>query len=113
EFFRDSIPTALMSVRGAAETAPRPPRAARRPISRALIEIVTSRSVAFFGLAFGAQTVPVALDQRQYSDDVWFLLVGISMFGSLVLAVVAAIAKRFVRIANSVVISVFLIATIT
>ena len=102
-----------MSVSGSAEPARRQPRPARRPISRALIEIVASRSVAFFGLAFGAQTVPVALDQWQYADNTWFQLIGISMFGSLVLAVVAAVAKRFVRIANCAVISVFLIALIT
>src|SRR5688572_12038693 len=101
-----------MSVRGSAEPT-RQPRPARRPISRAMIEIVASRSVAFFGLAFGAQTVPVALDQWQYAEDTWFQLIGISMFGSLVLAVVASIAKRFVRTANSIVISVFLMALIT
>src|SRR5690554_4853604 len=102
-----------MSARGTEEPAPRQQRPARRPISRALIEIVASRSVAFFGLAFGAQTVPVALDQRAYAHDSWFLIIGISMFGSLVLAVVASIAKRFVRTANSVVLAVFLIALIT
>lgn len=102
-----------MFTRGTAEPAPRQQRPARRPISRALIEIVASRSVAFFGLAFGAQTVPVALGQREYAHDSWFLIIGISMFGSLVLAVVASIAKRFVRVANSVVIIVFLLALVT
>lgn len=99
-----------MSVRG----VERPPtRQPRRPISRALIEIVASRSVAFFGLAFGAQTVPVALDQWQDLNDTWFAIIGIALFGGLVFAVVASIVKRFVRIANVFVLTVFLIALIT
>ena len=85
----------------------------RRPISRALIEVVASRSVAFFGLAFGAQTVPVALDQARYAQDAWFLSIGFGLFGGLVLAVVASIVKRFVRIANLFVLGMFLIALIT
>jgi signal transduction histidine kinase len=102
-----------MSVRASAKPTTRQPRPARRPISRALIEIVASRSVAFFGLAFGAQTVPVALDQWKYADDTWFLIIGIGIFGSLVLAVVASIVKKFVRAANSAVIILFLIALVT
>jgi signal transduction histidine kinase len=102
-----------MSAKASARNTSRQPRPARRPISRALIEIVSSRSVAFFGLAFGAQTVPVALDQWQYADNTWFLIVGISLFGGLVLAVVASIVKRFVRIANVFVLVVFLVALIT
>lgn len=78
-----------------------------------MIEVVVSRSVAFCGLAFGAQTVAVALDQWKYAHDSWFLVIGFSVFGSLVLAVVASIVKRFVRTANAVVITVFLIALIT
>lgn len=72
-----------------------------------------SRSVAFFGLAFGAQTVPVALDQWKYANNTWFLIIGISLFGGLVLAVVASIVKRFVRTANVFVLVVFLLALIT
>ncbi len=104
---------ALMSVRDSANPGPRQSRPARRPISRALIEVVASRSVAFFGLAFGAQTVPVALDQWRFADNTWFVLIGTSMFGSLVLAVIASIVKRFVRTANMVVLLVFLVALIT
>lgn len=104
---------ALMSVKASATHVPRQPRPARRPISRALIEIVVSRSVAFFGLAFGAQTVPVALDQWEYANNTWFLIIGASLFGGLVLAVIASIAKRFVRTANVFVLTVFLLALIT
>ncbi|HEU4808703.1 MAG TPA: ATP-binding protein [Homoserinimonas sp.] len=102
-----------MSVRGLARSAARQPRPARRPISRALIEIVASRSVAFFGLAFGAQTVPVALDQWEYANNTWFLIVGVGLFGGLVLAVIASIAKRWVRTANAFVLITFLLALIS
>ncbi|MHA6693966.1 sensor histidine kinase [Homoserinimonas sp. A520] len=102
-----------MSVRAAAKPVARQPRPARRPISRALIEVVASRSVAFFGLAFGAQTIPVALDQWKYANDIWFLTIGVALFGGLVLAVIASIVKRWVRAANAFVLVVFLIALIT
>jgi signal transduction histidine kinase len=104
---------ALMSAREAAKPAARQPRTARRPISRALIEVVASRSVAFFGLAFGAQTVPVALDQAKYLNDTWFAIIGVALFGGLVLAVVASMANRLVRGANAFVLTIFLIALIT
>ena len=103
------------SVEGTQRTraARKQPKTARRPISRALIEVVASRSVAFFGLAFGAQTVPVALDQWEYSHDVWFVSIGVGLAIALVLAVVASVAKRYVRTANAVVLIIFLIALIT
>jgi signal transduction histidine kinase len=95
------------------QVARRHSKPARRPISRALIEVVASRSVAFFGLAFGAQTVPVALDQWKYSHDYWFIPIGTGLVIALVLAVVASVAKRYVRTANALVLIVFLAALIT
>lgn len=102
-----------MSAKGVTAPVARQTRSPRRPISRALIEIVASRSVAFFGLAFGAQTVPVALDQWKYANDTWFHVMGAGLFGGLVLAVIASIVKRFVRIANLFVLGLFLVALIT
>ncbi|MEX1078622.1 MAG: ATP-binding protein [Homoserinimonas sp.] len=78
-----------------------------------MIEVVASRSVAFFGLAFGAQTVPVALGQRGYADNTWFVTIGACLFGGLVLAVIASIVKRFVRAANVFVLVVFLLALVS
>ncbi len=97
----------------ASKAAPRQPRAPRRPISRAMIEVVASRSVAVFGLAFGAQTVPVALDQLQYSRPLWSLLVLGGLGLGLVASVVASVVKRWVRTANSFVLGMFLVALIT
>src|SRR5690606_5152153 len=78
-----------------------------------MIEVVASRSVAFFGLAFGAQTVPVALEQAHFSHPLWFSMIFYGIMGSLVAAVVASVVKRWVRFANSVVLGVFLVALIT
>src|SRR5690554_1652156 len=97
----------------ASTAVPRQSKPPRRPISRAMIEVVASRSVAFFGLAFGAQTVPVALEQAHFSHPLWFSMIFYGIMGSLVAAVVASVVKRWVRFANSVVLGVFLVALIT
>ncbi|MCU1419795.1 MAG: hypothetical protein JWR57_964 [Mycetocola sp.] len=88
-------------------------KAPRRPISRAKLEVVMSRSVAVFGLAFGAQAVPVALSQRHLVSDAWFNTMGIAFFASLVILFVATLAKRFVRGTNAVVALLFLFSLVT
>ena len=107
-----------MSARSAASAAPAPvaataARAFGHPNSCAQIEVVASRPVALFGLAFGAQTLPLALAQREYLHELWFWLVGTGLFCALIVAVVASVAKRFVKTANFVVLGVFLIAEVT
>ena len=57
--------------------------------------------------------MPVALDQWKYADDAWFLVIGVGMFGGLVMAVVASIVKHGVCAANAFVLVVFLLALIT
>ncbi|MCC7128430.1 MAG: hypothetical protein IT192_06420 [Microbacteriaceae bacterium] len=69
----------------------------RRPISRARMEVVASRSVAFFGLLFGAQTFPVMLDQMSDLKPVWFWIFAIAVYGSLLICLVSSIFRRFVK----------------
>ncbi|HRN29379.1 MAG TPA: hypothetical protein PK890_06740 [Terrimesophilobacter sp.] len=64
------------------------------------IEAILSRSVGVVGVLFGAMAFPVALDQRELLQPLWFWVVLVAIYGSLLLNVVASIAKRFVRSAN-------------
>jgi signal transduction histidine kinase len=69
----------------------------RNPISRRQIETVASRSVAIFGLVFGAQTVPTTIEQLSLSRDPWAIIIPIAIYGGLLLTTVASISKQYVR----------------
>lgn len=86
------------------------PRQQRRPISRSQMEVVASRSVAFFGLLFGAQTFPVMLGQVVQLQPVWFWGYNIAILGGLLVSVVAAMLRRFVRSVNTWIALSYLIA---
>lgn len=90
-----------------------PLRQPRRPISRSQMEVVASRSVAFFGLLFGAQTFPVMLGQVGVLQAPWFWGYNVAIFGGLLLCVVFSIARRFVRAANTYVAASWLVAMAT
>ena len=72
--------------------AAEPLRQQRRPISRSQMEVVASRSVAFFGLLFGAQTFPVMLGQVAQLQTAWFWGYNVAILGGLLLSVVASLA---------------------
>lgn len=82
----------------------------RRPISKQQIETVVSRSVAIFGLLFGAQTFPVMLGQLDKLPEAWAWTINIVIFGSLLFSVVASVLKSWVRTANLVVAFAYLVA---
>lgn len=85
-------------------------RQLRRPISRSQIETVASRSVAFFGLLFGAQTFPVMLGQVEVLQPVWFWGYNAAIFGGLLAAVVATMLRRAVRLVNVYLSAAYLVA---
>lgn len=107
EFFPDSILTAEMTTN---TTTSVPPSLPLRPISRPRMEVVASRSVAFFGLLFGAQTFPVMLGQVGQLQPAWFWGYNITIFGGLLLSVVASLSRRFVRIVNIWIAAAYLVA---
>lgn len=84
-----------------------------RPISRAQIEVVASRAFGVFGLAFGAQTLPVALAQQEHLTPLWFAVFAVSLFGGLLLTLIASVAKRFVKVTTWFVAIAILIAMVT
>ncbi|MCX7520988.1 ATP-binding protein [Microbacterium sp. STN6] len=74
-------------------------RGPRNPISRAGFEVIAGRSIAIFGLIFGAQTVSALLAQVPFMTPRWGIVAAIAVFGSLVLVAVAAIVQFGVKTA--------------
>jgi signal transduction histidine kinase len=69
----------------------------RNPISRKQIESVISRSVAVFGIVFGAQTIPWLLGQVDEAYPIWLWIVVPALFGTLIVVLVLSIIKVWVR----------------
>jgi signal transduction histidine kinase len=84
------------------------PRRNLRPISRARIEVVISRSVALFGLLFGAQALPVVLAQQAALEPWWSNSAIVACYGLLALNLVASVVKRLVRVVSALIAISFL-----
>ena len=85
----------------------------RSPISRLQIEGLASRLVAVFGIVFGLQTLPVVLSQIGASHPVWAWVVVPALYGSIVVAFVAAMAQRAIVAMNATIAVIFLVALAT
>lgn len=85
----------------------------RRPVSRTQIEAVASRSVAFAGLLFAAQTFPVMLGQEHLLHTSWLWAYNVMIFGGLVVGFIASLFQQFVRTANAVLAFSYLVAMAT
>lgn len=85
-------------------------RQPHNPISRRQIETVVSRSVAVFGIVFGAQALPVVLDQMPQVRDVWAYIMVIALYGAILASLVASLARRFVRSVNAFIAGAFLLS---
>ncbi len=68
----------------------------RNPISRKRVETVLSRSVAWFGFVFGAQTLLALPDQWTFGDPIWSITVVAALYGTLLFALFCSTIKRFV-----------------
>ena len=84
-------------------------RHSRNPISRRQIETVASRSVAIFGLVFGAQTLPATLAQIGQVQPFWAWVFLVVLYGGLLASVVASSLRRFVQPVNAFIALTFLI----
>ena len=85
----------------------------RNPISRKQVEKVISRSIAVFGVVFGAQTVPWMLSQISEAQPLWLAVVVPALFGTLLIALVLSIAQVWVRQSQGVFAVIYLVALIT
>ena len=82
----------------------------RAPISREQVEAVISRSVAVFAIVFGAQTIPALAQQFPDVNPVWGIVTVSVLGASLVVALVASLARRFVRTAHALIALLYLAA---
>ncbi len=92
-----------------------PPQAKqqRSPISRKQVDVVFARSVAVFGLVFGAQTIPSLLGQLDEAYPLWLYIVVIGLFGTLALATIASFATVLVKQVQGAFAVMFLLALLT
>ncbi|MGV8896801.1 MAG: sensor histidine kinase [Rhodoglobus sp.] len=73
----------------------------RNPISRKQVEKVISRSVAGFGIVFGAQMIPWLQGQMDGAYPVWLWIVVPALFGSLLIVLMMSIVQVAVRAAHA------------
>jgi signal transduction histidine kinase len=85
----------------------------RNPISRRQVEKVLSRSVAGFGIVFGAQTVPSLLGQLDEAQPLWLWIVVPALFGWLIVTLVLSITQVWVRQAHGMFAILYLLALLT
>lgn len=85
----------------------------KRPVSRTQIEAVASRSVAFAGLLFAAQTFPVMLGQEHVLHTSWLWAYNVMIFGGLLVGFIASLFQRYVRTVNAVFAFFYLVAMAT
>ncbi len=105
-----------MSVSGIAADPVAPSRQSHNPLSRRRIEAVAVRSSAFFGLVFGAQTLPFLHAQLSVVKPGWPLLVDVALFGGLIASAIAVLVpplSRSVRSINAYFAVAYLLALIT
>ena len=69
----------------------------RTAVTRAQVETISGRALGLFGLVFGAQTVPTALEQSAALIEGAGAALMAVLYGSLVAVAVASIAKLAVR----------------
>jgi signal transduction histidine kinase len=82
-------------------SAPPRGRQVRNPLSLRRVESAVSRSAAGFGIAFFAQTTPAMLSQLPTTHQAWNIVFVGGLLVGLLFTVVAAVLRRWVRIANT------------
>jgi signal transduction histidine kinase len=82
----------------------------RNPISRARFERIAGRSVSAFGLVFGLQTFPSALEQLHSLKEPWGVAVVTVVFAGLAIIPILAIIQWGVKFAMGTLALVFLAA---
>lgn len=85
----------------------------RNPISLKQVEKVMSRSVAGFGIVFGAQAVPTVLSQLDEAYPLWLWIVVPALFATLVFVAILSGVQLWVRQSQGVFAVVYLLALIS
>lgn len=113
EFSQGSIRTAEMPASDIVVPAVPQSKQPRNPISRKQVENVISRSVAVFGIVFGAQTIPWLLGQLDEAYPIWLWIVVPALFGTLVIVLIMSFAKVWVRQAHGLFAIIYLITLVS
>jgi signal transduction histidine kinase len=82
----------------------------RKPISQAQIERVVSRAVGGVGLIFALQTYPAMLDQLDDLRPGLGIALSALLFGVLALAILATLAKAFIKVTSGLFAVMYLLA---
>lgn len=94
-------------------SAPPRGRQVRNPLSLRRVETAVSRSAAGFGIAFLLQTTPAIIGQLPTTHLAWNYVFIIGMLVSLLVTVVAAVTRRYVRAAATTFAAVYLIGLVS
>ncbi|TFC05483.1 ATP-binding protein [Cryobacterium adonitolivorans] len=84
----------------------------RKPISRAQIERVVSRSVGGVGLIFALQTYPATLGQLDALKPGLGIALAVAIYGGLGLAIIATLVKKFIRFTSGLFAVLYLVALV-
>jgi signal transduction histidine kinase len=85
----------------------------RNPISRKQVEAVISRSIAFAGVVFGAQTAGPLLGQVKDANPIWVVVVVAALCASILFAILMSILQRAVRVAHGIVACTYVVALVS
>lgn len=92
---------------------PGAPLPLRNALSLARVESAIARSGAGIGIVFFLQSLPTLLGEHGATIPLWATAGAVVIVGSLLFTVVAAIARRFVRLANVTFAVAFLVVLVT
>jgi len=102
-----------MDASAAARVAPPPTRQVRAPLSLARVDAAVSRSAGAIGVVFFLQSAPVLLGQMSSTQPIWTAVVVSLLVLTLLGALIASLAKRFVQLANVAFAGVFLLVMLS
>lgn len=85
----------------------------RSPLSRKRVDTVISRSVAWFGIVFGLQAIPLLLGQYYLGQPIWSAITVGAIYGSLFIALLCSTIKRWVIGSHLLVSFVYVAALLT
>jgi len=94
-------------------TAPPRGRQVRNPLSLRRVETAVSRSAAVFGFIFLAQSAPALLGQMHNTHPVWNAIMIGGLLASMLFTLVAALARRWVRMASTTFSAIYLCALVS
>jgi len=92
---------------------PGAPLTLRNALSLARVESAIARSGAGIGIVFFLQSLPTLLGEKGAAYPLWSIGAAVAVVGGLLFAVAAAVARRFVRVANVTFAGAFLVVLVT